>query len=232
MKKKSLLTLMLSTALVGVIAIGGTLAYLSATDDITNTFTVGTGYETDEDGNQGIYVDEEDVDNDGERTQEDQEYTDLMPGTVRTKDPTVYMVGGSVKSYVFAHLDGVDSFEGVMVDGVQAFEVGDWSSDWALVYPDTVGGKDGYYLYVGSDFSNAGYIVDVSEETEGSQCQLGEALFETISMNGNLLSLPEGDIPEITVKAWAVQAADDMADFAAALEAIVASYDASNVITP
>jgi len=41
MKKKSILTLVLSLVLVGTISVGATLAYLTSTDSKTNKFTVG-----------------------------------------------------------------------------------------------------------------------------------------------------------------------------------------------
>ena len=56
MKKKNVLMTALSLTLVGVIAAGSTLAYLtSQSDTLTNTFTVGEGYGTDGDG---FYLDE------------------------------------------------------------------------------------------------------------------------------------------------------------------------------
>lgn len=48
MKRKNMISMVTSLALVGVVAVGGTLALLSSTtNNLTNTFTVGQGYDKD-----------------------------------------------------------------------------------------------------------------------------------------------------------------------------------------
>lgn len=228
MKKKSLLTMALGLMLTMVVVVGGTLAYLSATETITNTFTVGKGYIEDED-HQGIWLDEEKIGTTtGERTEENQTYEDMMPGKTVVKDPTAYMVGGSVASYVFIRVEGVDEIEALQKEDksgelVNCFTVQDWNiddpatadeveGDWLLVAADTEGGKDGYYLYVGSKYNHASLanVVDVSAEVEKSKCELSE-IFGKVYMNNAVAVLPVNDeISKITVSAYAVQAADDM----------------------
>ena len=229
MRKKSLITMALGLMLTMVVVVGGTLAYLSATETITNTFTVGKGYIEDDD-HQGIWLDEELIGTTtGERTENDQTYENMMPGKTVVKDPTTYMVGGSVASYVFVKLEGVDRLESLEKKDktgalVKCFEVQEWNvddpttedieGDWRLVAADTEGGKDGYYLYVGPKYNHAtlANVVDVSGEAEKSKCELSE-IFGKVYMNNALVELPEnGEIEQITVSAYAVQAADDMAN--------------------
>lgn len=91
-------TLILSLCLVMVVltAAAGTIAYLTDTSSVTNTFTV---------GNIDMKVDETDVNPDGtpvegatERVQENNYH--LIPGKTYTKDPTVTIVKGSDECYV------------------------------------------------------------------------------------------------------------------------------------
>ena len=90
MNKRKLLTLAMTLCMVAILAVGGTLAYFTAEDELTNTFTS---------GNIKILLDEAKVkqdDNgdyiqDGEtRTEEGQEY-DLHPGISVLKDPTIHL---------------------------------------------------------------------------------------------------------------------------------------------
>lgn len=237
MKKKNLLTMGLGLMLTMVVVVGGTLAYLSSTDTITNTFTVGKGYEEDDKDHQGIWLDETEVDEagnvivgedgepTGQRTESDQKYPNMLPGRTVVKDPTAHMVGGSVASYVFVKVEGVDALEALKMAGkdgaeIQCFEVDEFNSDWKKV--DPIGeGRDGYYLYVGENYNNGSNIVDVSGIGAGVPCDL-TAIFTQVSMNPDLVEIPEKDykLPEITVSAYAVQAADDMNGYEDALKAI------------
>lgn len=90
-KKAMLMTL---CAIILVVAtVFGTMAYLTSTDTVTNTFTV---------GNVAIKLDEAKVDENGVGGTERVKVNDykLMPGHTYTKDPTVTVVDGSEKSYV------------------------------------------------------------------------------------------------------------------------------------
>lgn len=97
MKRKNMISMVTSLALVGVVAVGGTLALLSTTsNNVTNTFTVGEGYNDDRPdlkldeapvikdttaGNVGGYIETT-----GDRVQENT-YADLVAGTTLDKDP-------------------------------------------------------------------------------------------------------------------------------------------------
>lgn len=92
-KKAMLMTL---CAIILVVAtVFGTMAYLTSTDEVNNTFTV---------GNVKITLDEAKVDPDGSPVEGaarvDRNEYKLLPGHTYTKDPTVTVVDGSEKSYV------------------------------------------------------------------------------------------------------------------------------------
>lgn len=94
-KKKTLLTVMCAALLV-VASIAGTMAYLTDTEQATNTFTVGKVY---------IDLDEKNVDGDkdseGDTPERDKQNDyHLLPGHTYEKDPTVTVKAGSEKSYV------------------------------------------------------------------------------------------------------------------------------------
>lgn len=88
-KSKALLLTLCAVLLIAA-SVLGTMAYLTSTDTVTNTFTV---------GNVEIKLDETDVTNPtGSRVQANS--YKLMPGTTYTKDPTVTVKAGSEESYV------------------------------------------------------------------------------------------------------------------------------------
>lgn len=88
-KSKALL-LSLCAVLLVVASVMGTMAYLTSSDTVTNTFTV---------GKVEIKLDETDVTNPtGPRVQANS--YKLLPGLTYTKDPTVTVKAGSEPSYV------------------------------------------------------------------------------------------------------------------------------------
>ena len=95
--KKSVKALLVVLCVVLLVACGvmGTLAYLTAADEVVNTFTV---------GNVNIKLDEADVNPDGTVIQgadrvKGNEYH-LIPGRTYVKDPTVTVLKGSEEAYV------------------------------------------------------------------------------------------------------------------------------------
>lgn len=91
-KTKVLLTLVCAVLLVAA-SVMGTLAYLTSTDSVKNTFTV---------GNVKITLDETDVDNSTPNQERDQENTyHLLPGHTYTKDPTIHVDANSEDCYLF-----------------------------------------------------------------------------------------------------------------------------------
>ena len=88
-KSKALLLTLCAVLLVAA-SVLGTMAYLTSTDTVTNTFTV---------GKVEIKLDETDVTSPAGPRVQANSYK-LMPGTTYTKDPTVTVKAGSEESYV------------------------------------------------------------------------------------------------------------------------------------
>lgn len=162
MKKKKLMMAAVSASLVGVVAIGGTLAYLSdKSNTVTNTFNVGSGY-TEEGDHVGLWLDEKDIALSTEetvvRTEIGNEYEELLPGSIVEKDPTFHLTTGSTDSYVFAQVTGVDEMIAAgyfftvdepekLVDPENAF-----NGKWEKVADNGVAGDAGYNgLYIYND---------------------------------------------------------------------------------
>ena len=94
--KKKLLIMSVAMVLVCAFAVGMTIAYLTSTDSVVNTFTV---------GNVQIKLDEADVDEYGvpqgsPAPRVSRNDYKLIPGHEYTKDPTVTVLEGSERSYI------------------------------------------------------------------------------------------------------------------------------------
>ncbi len=97
--RNKVLALVLSAALLVVGSVFGTLAYLTSTDSVTNTFTV---------GNVKITLDEAKTKADGTVDGTDRvkanEYK-LIPGHTYTKDPTVHVDANSEDCWLFVKVE-------------------------------------------------------------------------------------------------------------------------------
>ena len=97
---KKTLTVLLALVLVIAMSVAGTMAYLTSTDSVTNTFTV---------GNVKITLDEAKAseygvaDNTVARVQKN-EYK-LIPGHSYTKDPTIHVDANSEDCYLFVKVE-------------------------------------------------------------------------------------------------------------------------------
>lgn len=98
--KKGLVLMILSLILIAVIAISGSLAYFTNYDEVTNTFTM---------GRVKIGLDEPGWDEDDGK--------ELLPGSVRTKDPTVTAMEG--QSYMRIRMEIVDGDGNYITDADQ-----------------------------------------------------------------------------------------------------------------
>ena len=98
--KKRTLALILALVLVFGAAVGGTIAYLTSNDSVTNTFTV---------GKVEITLDEAKVDEYGvaatPATRVDKNDYKLIPGHTYTKDPTIHVATGSEDCWLFAKIE-------------------------------------------------------------------------------------------------------------------------------
>lgn len=91
MKARKILVSLAALALVAALSVAGTLAYLTDSKNVTNTFTV---------GDIEMTLTEEDVTKaDGSRTASGNTYK-LYPGQTYTKDPTVTILANSEDCYV------------------------------------------------------------------------------------------------------------------------------------
>lgn len=95
MKARKILVSLAALALVAAISIGGTIAYLTSTDKVVNTFTV---------GNVAIKLDEAKANTDGSLVPNAARVKansyKLLPGHTYNKDPMVTVLSGSEASYI------------------------------------------------------------------------------------------------------------------------------------
>lgn len=134
MKARKILVSLAALALVAAISIGGTIAYLTSAEKVTNTFTV---------GHVQITLDEKKVDVDGKEIANSNrvhgnQYK-LMPGHEYTKDPTVHFAAGSEASYIFVKVEnGISAIEAATVEGgYQRIADQIMANDWAVLTGET-----------------------------------------------------------------------------------------------
>lgn len=201
-KMGKLLVWCVSIAAVLAISVAGTMAYLTDTDSVVNTFTV---------GKVDIIVDETDVDNegkpiDGAERVKNNEYH-LLPGMTYTKDPMVTVKADSADTYIRMILT-IHNASAVQ-DILTKYNLGDF---FVLI-----GGWDQEtWLY-------QGFVENTEENTISFEFRYKEkvlkstsdiqlpALFDTLSVPGNvtgdeLRSLLEGGF-KMEVFGHAIQAA-------------------------
>ena len=121
-KKTKALMLVLCAVLLVTASVLGTMAYLTSTDKVVNTFTV---------GKVAITLDEAKVDPDGtavtpaERVKGNAYH--LLPGHTYTKDPTVHVQANSEDSFIFVKVEnGIEKYEaGTEVNPTIAKQIAD-----------------------------------------------------------------------------------------------------------
>nr|WP_276872102.1 hypothetical protein [Fournierella massiliensis] len=225
MKRKNMATMVTCIALVGVVAVGGTLALLSKpSNTVRNTFTVGEGYTENDiilseaDVKQvinGDYVvnpsparEEEPVYTlNGQDRYETNDYINLVTGTTIYKDPMVTVAANTPDSWVVAYIGTVDSafststFEPTNTSWYKVTkEDGHWKIDSASVGAAGQEGKpltiqNGYYIY-------KNVVTKAGEDTNLPK------LFENLDVQIAEDSIPTGadqDLTPLTVKAGLVQ---------------------------
>ncbi|MGN0784260.1 MAG: SipW-dependent-type signal peptide-containing protein [Candidatus Aphodomorpha sp.] len=221
---KKALTILLAISLVALLAAGGAIAYLTSTDSVKNTFTV---------GNVKIVLDEAKVTkgNDGTWTAgtdrvKANDYGTVYPGAELPKDPTVHNTGANA-AYIRAEVN-----------------VSNALNIFADLYPDapTIG-QDGYkdmLLRIVDPLGSGWSIVDVTfgdtmDYSSGrfdakfilkydAALASGESttpMFTKVIVPTAMQSGREYLFKEITVTAQAIQA-----DGFASWEAAFAAYDA------
>ena len=221
MKKKNVLMMAMSLVLVAVIAVGGTLAYLTSNSGtLTNTFTVGAGYD-----NDGFYLDETkkmdgnptQIDNvnrlkvSGEGDAKSNDYDEMSIGDAIAKDPTAHLATTAPASYVFVKITGVDAMieagytistelctDGTYKDAMASAPV--FNTQWKVMELDEGCTYDGYYIYkTGEGETDDDYIVDPAVDTMVS-------LFNSVSIDKDSDELPTLKTSNIVISAAAIQA--------------------------
>ena len=192
-KRKALL-LSLCAVLLVVASVMGTMAYLTSSDTVTNTFTV---------GKVEIKLDETDVTNPtGPRVQANS-YR-LLPGLTYIKDPTVTVKAGSEPSYVkmtvtftkAAELDAIFALNGGadMTSIFNGYDSTNWIDKGNTEDTDTNTRTYEFWYKETVDARTADVVLD--------------ALFDSITVPGSITKeqLKTIDGMTITVNAYAIQA--------------------------
>ena len=215
-RKKTAVLIAIALALVFGIAVGGTIAYLTAkSNQVTNTFTV---------GNIQIELKEHENGKDGTEV-EKREGIKLLPGVAVDKDPFVRVKAGSEKCYVYMrYLNGLTYQMNPAVDL-------EFNEDWILVKPvGTEGSNDtgwtqGLYRY--------------KEPVEATDDLALPPLFTTGTLHSDVVILSENDAVNgyasldgktIAISAFAIQAEGiELADAdAAAINALWTPWSSPN----
>ena len=119
-KKTKALMLVLCAVLLVTASVLGTMAYLTSTDQVVNTFTV---------GKVAITLDEAQVKEDGTPVAGAARVTGnayhLLPGHTYTKDPTVHVQANSEDSFIFVKVEnGIANYEAGTTIAAQIAENG------------------------------------------------------------------------------------------------------------
>lgn len=133
MKKRNLITSVVALALVSLLGIGATLAYLTDNAQVTNTFTSGS-----------VKIDLQ------EPSWNPEDGQDLAPGDVIDKDPRIINVGKN-DAYMMIQVEGMDDMTEI------GFAANYDDANWVLVDAngkaievETNALVDGYYVYDGT----------------------------------------------------------------------------------
>ena len=175
MTKKRIATMATCIALVGAVAVGGTLALLSTmSNDVTNTFTVGSGYHTD---HQDLTLDEAKVaqvtsgDNLGgyaetaESRVTTNEYANIVENAYLAKDPQFHITDDCevAESWIVAKVSGFNTTSGATT--LKFTDVTDETSDGVAGTWYKVTKSDDTYSYEAVTTENMGngvYIFNAS----------------------------------------------------------------------
>ena len=238
MNKKKLVKLGASLALVGVVGVGATLAYLQTeVQDLSNTFVLGNGYPTDE---IALVLDEKyngtgevpevsPVDNSIDRTMEGNTYN-VYPGSEAEKDPRVSLYDTSPDSYIFVGIKGVDAM-GSHVD-VNVNDNG--TNYWSKV--SETGTVDGIYVYASASSEAENHAAVVETTGQSSYQTLTPKLFDKVTIDSAITNAEVSALKTlwennpIEIYAVAVQA-DDITYSEALTQASNALNNAMNPAT-
>lgn len=195
--KAKVLLLALCAVLLVVGSVMGTLAYLTDTQEVVNTFTV---------GDVDIKVDEAPVTPDGKPVEgedrvEGNEYH-LIPGQTYTKDPTMTVLKGSEESYVrmMVTINCISQLRTIFGEGFLPHEFIEGKDSNIWVYENTVENGDNTVTYEFRYYKT----VDAFEATEDIVL---EPLFTSFTIPGEMTGEQLATIAdlEIRVEGHAIQ---------------------------
>lgn len=188
MKKFKALLVVACALLLVAASVFGTMAYLTSTDTVTNTFTV---------GKVAIKLDEAKVDLNGtavipaERVKNNS--YKLMPGHSYTKDPTVHVDAASEDSWIFVKVE----------NGIAAFEAATSTEEGGYkTIADQINAKG----WTALDGVTGVYYKSYDKSTTGANL----VVFENFKMADNANEVNgwgniSADTTKVTVTAYAVQ---------------------------
>lgn len=234
MNKKKLITMAASLGLVAVIGVGATLAYMtSATEEKTNTFTVGHISAELEETTKGP--------NGEERPWDDStDGKDMYPGESVVKEPVMTIKKDSANSYAFLQVTGADELVAagfVITSGLDANIIDEntvsaFSSDWVKVadleFKDANANTlDGIYRYVGEKAKGTNgqdkFIEAATEDVKLTAPIFDRVTYKTTKEGGK----KDEVVGTVTVVGCAVQA-DGLSAAEALTQASFAAAPAAN----
>lgn len=186
-KTKKVLILGLCAVLLVAASVLGTMAYLTDTTSVTNTFTV---------GNVAITLDEAKVDVNGvavaPATRVAENEYKLMPGHEYLKDPTVHVTAGSENCFLFVKVENG-------ISGIETTDAGDKiSAQMAAKNWKAVTGVENVYVYTEDATNGMPTAVQAGDN---------KVVFEKFIIDGDVDSAKfENNVGNIVVTAYAIQA--------------------------
>lgn len=194
--KKVVATLLAIVLLMGV-AIGGTLAWLSAqSETVTNTFTV---------GDVNIELKEHELGTDGKltatETNEEDAYK-IVPGDTQPKDPFVRVKANSEDSWIFVQVQEVNN---TVSGNTNASKYVTWeiAEGWTQL-GTTTNGVSTYYRTNNYTTATTDTTYFVLKGNEGSVN--GIVTYDSDLTKANLNAVTDTTKPQLIFKAFAVQA--------------------------
>lgn len=190
MKARKILAMVMALALTAALAVGGTLAYLTSTDEVKNTFTV---------GDVQIKLDEAKANADGtlDTTATERVKANtykLLPGHLYTKDPQIHVDANSENCWLFVKVEnGIAAIEDSSNTIAAQMEAKGWSA---------VTGATNIYAYRST--VAGGTSVGVFDSFKINGAVIGGAKPETPAAGA--LYLADYANAQIVVTAYAIQA--------------------------
>ncbi|MDD7602442.1 MAG: SipW-dependent-type signal peptide-containing protein [Firmicutes bacterium] len=194
-KKKALLMVLCAVVLV-LVSVMGTMAYLTSTDKVVNTFTV---------GNVQIKLDEAKANTDGTLVENAERVKansyKLLPGHTYNKDPMVTVLKGSESSYIkmtvtFSKANELDE---IFAPGANMLKIFNGYEGTNWIYKGNTKGANNTRTY---EF----WYKEAVAAPDGNEAL--DALFDSITVPGTITNdqLKKIEGMTITVNAYAIQA--------------------------